>query len=169
MPGTPTILYCTYLSFFGIPLDGTDRQRSHHSQAYDRLHLLFMYDLFNYTESMADYIESMIVWHDAWKPEQFIARKRLGKHIPADADAKASNNRRTVFSVVSVALVATQRCCKHIFAAVYQHATIQGAVFSVGPPRGYNNEDLKQLELELSQVPELAVGRIIENKWQERN
>jgi hypothetical protein len=32
--------------------------------------------------------------------------------------AKGRNNRRTAFSVVSAALVATQRCSKHISAAV---------------------------------------------------
>jgi hypothetical protein len=51
-----------------------------------------------------------------------------------------------------------QRCGKHISAAVNQHATIEDAVFSVGvAPRLYN-EDLRQLELELSRVPELAVA-----------
>jgi hypothetical protein len=50
-----------------------------------------------------------------------------------------------------------------------QHATIEEAVFSVGAAPRLYNEDLTQLELELSRVPELAVGRIIEKKWQERN
>jgi hypothetical protein len=52
---------------------------------------------------------------------------------------------------------------------VNQHATIEEAVFSVGAvPRLYN-EDLRQLELELRESPELVVGRIIVKKWQERN
>jgi hypothetical protein len=48
-----------------------------------------------------------------------------------------------------------QLCRKLISAAVNQHATTEEAVFSVDPPRGYN-EDLKQVELELSRVLELA-------------
>jgi hypothetical protein len=59
-----------------------------------------------------------------------------------------------VFSVVSAAFVATKRCNKHISAA----ATIEEAVFSVGTaPRPYN-EDVRQLELELRESPELAVA-----------
>jgi hypothetical protein len=42
-----------------------------------------------------------------------------------------------------------QLCDKHVSAAVNQHARIDEAIFSVGPPKGYN-EDLMQLELELS-------------------
>jgi hypothetical protein len=62
---------------------------------------------------------------------------------------------QAAFSVSNVALVATQLCSKHISAAVNQHATIDKTVFFVGPPY---NEDLMQLELELSRVPELAVA-----------
>jgi hypothetical protein len=71
---------------------------------------------------------------------------------------------------------------KHISAAVNQHATIEEVVFVVGAAPRLYNEDLTQLELELSRVPdlavatencqespELAVGRIIENMWQQRN
>jgi hypothetical protein len=32
------------------------------------------------------------MWHDAWKPEQFITRQQLGEHIPAEANEL--NNRR---------------------------------------------------------------------------
>jgi hypothetical protein len=42
-----------------------------------------------------------------------------------------------MFFVVSTALVAKQRCGKHIFAAVTQHTTIEEAVFSVEAPLGY--------------------------------
>jgi hypothetical protein len=71
--------------------------------------------------------------------------------------------------VVSAALIGMQRCGKHISIAVSQHATIEEAVFSVGvAPRLYN-EDFKQLESELRVSPVMAVGRIIEKKWQERN
>jgi hypothetical protein len=66
-----------------------------------------------------------------------------------------------VFSVVSAALV-KQRCGKHISAAVNQLATIDEAVFAVGATPRLYNEDLSQLELELSGVPELAIVRIIE-------
>jgi hypothetical protein len=38
---------------------------------------------------------------------------------------------------VRAKLVATQLCGKDISEAVNQHATIEEAVFSVGPPRGY--------------------------------
>jgi hypothetical protein len=52
---------------------------------------------------------------------------------------------------------------------VNQHAAIEEEVFSVeAAPRLYN-EDLRHTELELRQSPELAVGRIIDKKWQERN
>jgi hypothetical protein len=37
-------------------------------------------------------------------------------------------------------------------------------MFSVGPSRGYVNDGLTQLELELSRVPELAIGRIMARK-----
>jgi hypothetical protein len=67
--------------------------------------------------------------------KKFIARQPFGKRIPAEA--KACNNRRTVFSMVRAARIAMQRCGKHISAAVNQPATIEEAVFSVGPPRGY--------------------------------
>jgi hypothetical protein len=71
--------------------------------------------------------------------------------------------------VVSAAIIATQRCREHISAAVNQHTTIEEAVFSVGvAPRLYN-QHLRQLLSELTESPGLAVGRIIENKWQERN
>jgi hypothetical protein len=70
--------------------------------------------------------------------------QRLGKHFSAEANAR--KNRRAVFSEVSAALVASQRCRKHISAALNQHATIEEAVFSVeASPRLYN-EDLRQLE-----------------------
>jgi hypothetical protein len=58
--------------------------------------------------------------------------------------------------MVSAALVATQRCGKHISAAVNQHATIEEAVFSVGAAPRLYNEDLTQLELELRWVPEFS-------------
>jgi hypothetical protein len=52
--------------------------------------------------------------------------------------------------MIRTARVATQRCDKYISAAVNQHAAIDEAVFSVrAVPRLYN-EDLTQLELELS-------------------
>jgi hypothetical protein len=54
------------------------------------------------------------------------------------------------------ALVARHLCGKHISAAMSQQATIEEAVFTVGPSRDYN-EDLTQPESELSRVPELAV------------
>jgi hypothetical protein len=51
-----------------------------------------------------------------------------------------------------------QRYGKHICAAVNQQATTEEAVFSAGAaPRPYN-EDLTQLKLKLSRVPELAVA-----------
>jgi hypothetical protein len=63
---------------------------------------------------------------------------------------RTRNNRRTVFSVVRAALVATQRCGKHISAAVNQLATIEEEMFSMeAAPRLYN-EDLRQLELDRS-------------------
>jgi uncharacterized membrane protein YccF (DUF307 family) len=52
-----------------------------------------------------------------------------GKHIPAEANVR--KNRRAVFSVVSVVLIAMYLCGKHISAAVTQQAAIEEAVFSV--------------------------------------
>jgi hypothetical protein len=60
------------------------------------------------------------------------------------------NDRRTVFTVVRDARVTTQWCGKHIAAAVNQHATVEEAVFYVGTAPRLYNEDLMQLELELS-------------------
>jgi hypothetical protein len=48
--------------------------------------------------------------------------------------------------------------------AINQHATIEEAVFSVGAAPRLYNEDLRQLELELGEPPELALGRIVVNK-----
>jgi GTP:adenosylcobinamide-phosphate guanylyltransferase len=59
---------------------------------------------------------------------------------------------------IRAALVATQRCVKHISAAVNQHATMEEAAFSVGATPRLYIEDLTQLESELSRVPELAVA-----------
>jgi hypothetical protein len=64
--------------------------------------------------------------------------------------------------VVRAARIAAQQCSKHISAAVNENATIEEVVFSVGAAPKLYNEDLTQLELELSWFPELAVGRIIE-------
>jgi hypothetical protein len=61
-----------------------------------------------------------------------------------------SNNRRAALSVVSVAFVVTHLCGKHISAAVNQHATIKETVFSVWAALRLHNEDLTQLQLELS-------------------
>jgi hypothetical protein len=74
--------------------------------------------------------------------------QRLGKHNHAEENAR--NKRRAVFSVVRAALVATQWCDKHVSAAVNQHASIEGEVFSAGAAPRLYNEDLRQLELELS-------------------
>jgi hypothetical protein len=52
----------------------------------------------------------------------------------------------------------------NISAAVNQHATIDEAVFSVGAAPSPYNEDLMQLELELRESPELAVGKIMARK-----
>jgi hypothetical protein len=71
--------------------------------------------------------------------------------------------------MVSVTLVTMQQCSKHISAAFNQYATIEEAVFSVGAAPRLYNENLRQLQLELRESPELAVGRIIGKKWQERN
>jgi hypothetical protein len=73
---------------------------------------------------------------------------------------KLTRARRAEFYVVSHTLVATQRCCKYISAAVNQYATIEEAVFTVGPSQA------ARIRVESS---EFAVDRIIENKLQERN
>jgi hypothetical protein len=53
-----------------------------------------------------------------------------------------------VFSVVSAALVDTQRCGKHNSAAVNQHAAIEEVVFSVGSVLRLHNGDYTQLQLD---------------------
>jgi hypothetical protein len=50
--------------------------------------------------------------------------------------AVTSRNRKAVFSVIRAARVATQRCDKHVSAAVNQHAITEEAEFSVDPPQG---------------------------------
>jgi hypothetical protein len=81
---------------------------------------------------------------------------------------RTRNNRRVVFSVVTATLIATQRCSKRIFARANQQATIEEALFSVGAaPRPFN-KDLVHLEWEQGESPVLAVGRIIEKRWQRR-
>jgi hypothetical protein len=67
-------------------------------------------------------------------------------------------DRGAVFSVVSTALFDMQQCSRHISAVVNQRANNRGSsVFCRGCPRLYN-KDIRQLELELSWVPELAVA-----------
>jgi hypothetical protein len=68
-----------------------------------------------------------------------------------------------VFSVVSAALVATQRYGKHISTAVNQQAIIEEAVFSVvADPRLYN-ENSRRAELELGE----SKVELYEVKWEE--
>jgi hypothetical protein len=91
----------------------------------------------------------------------------LGENFPAEANAP--NNRRVVFSVLSAAFISTQRCGKEISAAVNPQAATEEAVFSVGVAQNLYKEVRRQLALEMRESLELAFGRIIEKKWQERN
>jgi hypothetical protein len=120
----------------------------------------------------------IIFWHDTWKLEQIIARQRLRKHIPVEANA--GNNRRLVFSVVHAELVVMQRWGKYVYAAVNQDAMIEEAVFCAGgrlykrisDSRGVGlsrNLGLEVAAENWAKSPELAVGRIIEQKLQEKN
>jgi hypothetical protein len=59
-----------------------------------------------------------------------------------------------------------QRYGKHISAAVNPHATIEEAVFSVGAVPTLYNEDLTQLEGELSRVPEFQVSSCCLRSWE---
>jgi hypothetical protein len=61
---------------------------------------------------------------------------------------RARNKRRAVFSVVRAARVATQRCGKHISAAVNQHAVIEEAVFSVWAAPKFYNEEFRSFQLQ---------------------
>jgi hypothetical protein len=61
--------------------------------------------------------------------------------------------------MVCAAQVVMQRCGKRISSAVDQQATTEEAMFSAGAAPRLNIEDLTQLELELSSIPELAVCR----------
>jgi hypothetical protein len=70
-------------------------------------------------------------------------------------------NRRGVASDVlcgSAPRSLLRSCAVNISVAVNQHASIKEAVFSVGAAPSLYNEDLTQLELELSRVLELAVA-----------
>jgi hypothetical protein len=80
----------------------------------------------------------------------------VNTYIPAGANVH--NNITAIFSVVSAALFARQRCGKHISAAVNQHATIEKAVFSVGSSRGYIMRISGNREIKLSRDPVLAVA-----------
>jgi hypothetical protein len=55
-----------------------------------------------------------------------------------------------MFPAVCTASVVTQQCGKHISATVNQQATITEEVFSVGTALKLYNEDLMQLEIEMS-------------------
>jgi hypothetical protein len=55
-----------------------------------------------------------------------------GKHIIMEA--KARNDRRAVFSLLISALVATQRCGKHISAAVNQCASTEDKLLTLSGP-----------------------------------
>jgi hypothetical protein len=68
------------------------------------------------------------------------------------------HDRRVVFPVVRTTGAAMQQCDKHISAAVNQHATIEEAVLYVGAALRLYNDNLMQLELEMSQIPEMAVA-----------
>jgi hypothetical protein len=67
-----------------------------------------------------------------------------------------------VFSVVHTALVATKRCGKHLCSSESARNNKGSGVFCGSSSRLYN-EDLTQLELELSRVAELAVPEKIES------
>jgi hypothetical protein len=68
-----------------------------------------------------------------------------------------------VFSVVSAAFVATQRCGKHISAAVNHQATIEDMMFSLGVVPKLYNEDLTQLQRIIIEKVS-GVGRIMARK-----
>jgi hypothetical protein len=55
------------------------------------------------------------------------------------------NNKRVMFFVVRAARVATQRCGKHIYEVLNQHATLEEVVLSVVAAPRLHNEDLRQL------------------------
>jgi hypothetical protein len=78
--------------------------------------------------------------------------------VSIPTEVNTCNNRREVFSMVHTMCIATQLCGKHISAAVNQNATVEEAVFTVGSPHAYITRISTQLELELSQVLELAVA-----------
>jgi hypothetical protein len=59
------------------------------------------------------------------------------RHVRCDVMQQEKNCCKRSSLWVLVALVATQRCGKHISTAVNQHATTEEAVFSVNRPRGY--------------------------------
>jgi hypothetical protein len=108
-------------------------------------------------------------WHCDMTPESRNSLLLGNGPVNIPADSNARYDRRAVFPVVRASLVARQRCGKHISVAVNQNATIEETVFSVGAAPRLHNEDLRQSEIELGESSELAVGRIIEKKWQERN
>jgi hypothetical protein len=71
---------------------------------------------------------------------------------------RTRNNIRAVFSEVRFALIATQRCGKHISSAVNQHVKIEDAVFSVGAAPRLYNEDVTQLEGEMRELSSAKIS-----------
>jgi hypothetical protein len=67
--------------------------------------------------------ESMLLYISYCDMTPETIRRRLGELILVEANVP--NNRRSVFSAIRAARVATQRCGKHISAAMNQHATIE--------------------------------------------
>jgi hypothetical protein len=88
-------------------------------------------------------------------------RSRKTRHISCDIEEVL----QATYSVDPRRAKLLRNCSKHISAIRNNRGR---GVFCESTLRLYN-EDLKQLELELNRIPELAVGRIIDKKWQERN
>jgi hypothetical protein len=64
-------------------------------------------------------------------------RSRGTRHVRCDVTQQYMRCCKRCSLWIRAALIAMQLCGKHIFGAVSQHTTIEDAVFSVGPPRGY--------------------------------
>jgi hypothetical protein len=64
-------------------------------------------------------------------------RSRGKRHVRCDVTQQQKRCCRRHSLWVRAAFLPTQLCGDHISAAVNEHATVEEAVFSVGPPRGY--------------------------------
>jgi hypothetical protein len=85
-----------------------------------------------------------------------VAMELMGKHVSTKKNSR--NNKRDVFSVRSVSIYYKEN-----------KDFLSQLSFETPAYQDKNNLGPEELNRELREFPELAVSRIIEKKWQERN